>query len=111
MAAGIQPEHVAPDVHIGAGGAIQVAEADFAAIPTFHQSAVNAETNAGTHDMSRALGEASDLIEWQNMPADLASRLLFRTASFCSERSGHFGASSWWWEGAALRLLCNSGTC
>jgi hypothetical protein len=91
VAAGIAPEHVMADIHIGAGGAIPIAEANFAANPGFHQSAVNAETNAGTHDVGRALGEASDIIDWQNLDADTASRMLFRTASFCSERSGHFG--------------------
>jgi hypothetical protein len=91
--AGIQAPRVMPDNHVGAGGALATAQADFAGDATFLQSAVNAETNAGTHDMGRALGEAADLIEWQNADAALAARMLFRTASFCSERSGHFGAS------------------
>ena len=64
VAAGIAPNRVMPDIHIGAGGALAVAQADFAANPAFGQSAINCETNAGTHDMGRALGEAADLIAW-----------------------------------------------
>ena len=64
VAAGIDPARVAPDIHIGAGGAIPVAEADFAANPSFAQSAVNMETNAKTHQLGRALDEAADLNEW-----------------------------------------------
>ncbi len=37
------------------------------------------------HNMGRALSEAGDINEWMNLPAALASRMLFRTASFCTE--------------------------
>ena len=48
------------------------------------------ETNAGTHDLGRALDEAADLNEWFNVPSPLSERLWARTASFCTERSGLF---------------------
>ena len=40
---------IAADIHVGPGGAVEIAKSLFAAHPTFHQSAVNFETNAGTH--------------------------------------------------------------
>ena len=40
---------LAADIHINAGGAIEVAVGDFNANPSFPQSAINCETNAGTH--------------------------------------------------------------
>lgn len=51
----------------------------------------NAETNAGEHRFLRALAEGGDLNAWFNA-ADIHERLTFRTASFCSERSGHYDA-------------------
>ena len=43
---------IMPDLHVGAGGAVEAAEALFANPPTpgFVQGAINCETNAGTHD-------------------------------------------------------------
>ena len=38
----------------------------------------------------RALSEASDLNDFFQAPGEMQSRLLVRTASFCTERSGHF---------------------
>ena len=54
--------------------------------------AVNAETNAGIHTMERAMSEATDLNDWMNCWEAQCTRLHFRTASFCNERSGHFDA-------------------
>ena len=45
---------------------------------------------AGSHDMGRALGEATDLIAWFSATPPFSDRLVARTASFCTERSGHF---------------------
>ena len=83
-------DRLVPDFHVGAGGAVQQMRALIAAhngTGTF--GGANAETNAGTHHMQRALEEAADLNVWFNA-SDVASRLWFRTASFCTERSGHF---------------------
>jgi hypothetical protein len=49
---------------------------------------VNLETNAGTSHLTRGLQEAADLIDFYSTPPALADRMLVRTASFCSERSG-----------------------
>lgn len=81
---------IAADIHVGAGGGVGVAEALLRARTDFHQSAVNFETNAGTHTHQRALQEASDLNAFFAAPAEIQRRLLVRTASFCMERSGHF---------------------
>jgi hypothetical protein len=45
----------------------------------------------GPRDTS-AMSEAADLNEFFNAPAELQERILGRTASFCTERSGHFDA-------------------
>ena len=60
--------------------------------PNYTMGAVNAETNAGTHTMTRAMSEATDINDWFNCAEKQCSRLHFRTASFCDERSGHFDA-------------------
>lgn len=83
-------QNIMPDIHIGGGGAIPVAEADFAALPNFPQSAINCETNAGIHTHARAMMEAVDLLAWFNAAPPLSDRLVARTASFCNERSGHY---------------------
>jgi len=88
QAAGLPIRNIAPDIHIGGGGGIETAMADFAALPDFPQSAINCETNAGTHDMQRALDEAADLNDWFNTPPPTIGRMIARTASFCLERSG-----------------------
>lgn len=87
---GLPIPQIAPDIHVGGGGAVEAAESDFAALPDFPQSAINCETNAGTHHMQRALDEAADLMDWFNTQPPVIGRLLARTASFCSERSGNF---------------------
>lgn len=58
--------HVLTDLHVGAGGGVQVARQIFSRFPNFTFGAVNAETNAGTHTMLRAAQEAADLNEWLN---------------------------------------------
>eukprot|EP00055_Hartaetosiga_balthica_P017725 m.122044 g.122044 ORF g.122044 m.122044 type:complete len:822 (+) comp9387_c1_seq3:100-2565(+) len=83
-------DHAVMDLHVGAGGAVEVAENMFNSHPTYTMGAVNAETNAATHHMQRALQEAADLNDWFSCSEEWCNRLHFRTASFCSERSGHF---------------------
>jgi hypothetical protein len=83
-------EHYAGYPYMGVGGAVEVAEGDFAALPNFSQSAVNCETNASTHNLERALQEAADLNDWFTVLPPVAPRMFARTASFCTERSGHF---------------------
>lgn len=92
LAAGLPVQRIMPDLHVGGGGAVEQAATLFAnpPVPGFNQSAINCETNAGSHDMGRALAEAADLLDWFNAPPAIASRLFARTASFCSERAGHF---------------------
>ena len=82
-------ERIAYDVHVGAGGGIDAARSIFGRVPF---SAVNLETNAGTHTHERALQEAADLNAFFSAPVEIQSRLLVRTASFCTERSGHLDA-------------------
>ena len=77
---------------MGGGGGVEVAIADFKAEGDFKISAINQETNAGTHNQGRAMSEAADLNDFLNAPAELQTRVLGRTASFCTERSGHFDA-------------------
>ena len=66
--------------------------ADFKTEGDFKISAINQETNAGTHNQGRAMSEAADLNDFFNANAELQQRILGRTASFCTERSGHFDA-------------------
>jgi len=87
---GLPIDHIAPDIHVGGGGAVEVAEADFNAMPTFDQSAINCETNAGTHTHERAMEESFDLMDWFNVLPPVENRLIGRAASFCAERSGHY---------------------
>ena len=93
--AGVDPARILPDLHVGAGGAAEEAAGLFASppVPGFSQGAINAETNAGTHDMTRALNEAADLIDWFTTEQGVAARLYGRTASFCSGSSNNF--DSW----------------
>ena len=65
---------------------------DFKTEGDFKISAINQETNAGTHNQGRAMSEAADLNDFFNANAELQERILGRTASFCTERSGHFDA-------------------
>ena len=79
------------DEHVGGGGGVEEARGIFDKFGDFKLGAVNAETNAGIHTVKRAMMEAVDLMDWFNA-ADIADRLVFRTASFCTERSGHYDA-------------------
>ena len=86
-------DHVVSDMHVGAGGGVERATQLFSKFPTMTMGAVNAETNDGSHTMTRAAKEAEDLNAWFNAGAtSVGKRLKFRTASFCNERSGHFDA-------------------
>jgi len=87
---GLPINRIAPDIHVGGGGAVEVAESDFNAMPSFSQSAINCETNAGIHTHARAMQESFDLMDWFNVQPPVENRLLGRTASFCTERSGHY---------------------
>jgi hypothetical protein len=100
---GVDPARILPDLHVGAGGAAEEAAGLFASPPVagFTQGAINAETNAGTHDMTRALDEAADLIDWFNTPEAVASRLYARTASFCSGTSNNYDS---WDQGISFFL-------
>jgi len=91
VGAGVVPR-ILPDLHVGAGGAVQAAAALFAnpPVPGFNTGAINAETNANTHDLKRALDDAADLITWFTYDTSVTNRLYARTASFCS------GSSSGW---------------
>jgi hypothetical protein len=94
-AAGVVAADIMPDCHVGGGGGISCATDDFNANPTFNQSFINCETNAAISNMERALQESSDLQVWFNFganPGEDPTRLIARTASFCTERSGHYDA-------------------
>ena len=109
---------IMPDLHVGAGGAVEEAKSLFAnpPVPGFNQSAINCETNAATHDLERALNEAADLIDWFNVDDATASRLYGRTASFCTGSSNNFDT---WDQGIAFflrawraaRHLCRHSHC
>ena len=89
------------DIHVGSGGGIEAARAMVARHPNWTMGLANAETNGINHHMQRALEEAADLNDWFN-ESRLAPRLLFRTASFCMERSGH--APGLWDQGLSFFL-------
>jgi hypothetical protein len=82
---------IMPDIHVGATGGVGVAEADAVEQGNFTSSFINAEVNAATSTMVRAITEAEDLQTWVSVNASFAARLHARTASFCTERSGNFG--------------------
>lgn len=54
---GLPVDRIMPDLHVGAGGAMEQAAALFASppVPGFDQLAINCETNAATHHMTRAV--------------------------------------------------------
>eukprot|EP01062_Namystynia_karyoxenos_P003544 TRINITY_DN11283_c0_g1_i1.p1 TRINITY_DN11283_c0_g1~~TRINITY_DN11283_c0_g1_i1.p1 ORF type:complete len:833 (+),score=275.17 TRINITY_DN11283_c0_g1_i1:84-2501(+) len=90
-------DHLLSDLHVGAGGAVGGSQKLFAKKPKWTEGSINLETNAATHHMDRALAEGQDLIEWfstfiPSTSRDRTSRIKARTASFCTERSGHFDA-------------------
>lgn len=95
-------KHVLSDIHVDAGGGIAQARALFGRFPNKTFGAANAETNDGHHTMARASKEAADLNVWYSCAdAQFCSRLLFRTASFCAERSGHLDV---WDQGISMFL-------
>ena len=59
-------DHVVSDMHVGAGGGVEKATELFTKFPTMTMGAVNAETNDGSHTMTRAAKEAEDLNKWFN---------------------------------------------
>lgn len=75
---GLPVARIMPDLHVGAGGAVEAAASLFANPPIsgFNQSAINCETNAGTHDMRRALDEAADLLDWFTADTSVTDRYL-----------------------------------
>jgi hypothetical protein len=80
-----------PDCHVGESGGVACALADFQAMGAqYNVSFINAEVNAQRSTMRRAITEAADLQSWFNVDAATQARLVARTASFCTERSGHF---------------------
>ena len=88
----VEPAQIVADVHVGsAGGGVNEAMVVFgeAEAAGLRISAINEETNAASHDMARALDEASDLNSFFSVPAETGARLLGRAASFCTSRSGH----------------------
>ena len=63
-AAGLPIDRIAADIHVGSGGGIAAAEANFKASPSFNDMAICGEVNAELSAMNRALTEASDINEW-----------------------------------------------
>jgi len=92
-----------PDLHVGAGGAVGAAADLFLHPPTpgFNQSAINCETNAGTHDLKRGIDEAADLLDFFGADPAVTDRIYARTASFCSGSSNNFDA---WDQGLSFFL-------
>lgn len=103
-APGVVPR-ILPDLHVGAGGAVASAASLFANPPTpgFTQGAINCETNAGTHDLQRALDEAADLIAWFTADTAVTDKLYARTASFCTGSSNNFDS----WDQSLSMFLPN----
>jgi|EP01047_Picozoa_sp_COSAG01_P045629 hypothetical protein len=108
-AAQLDETRILADLHVGYGGAIEQADAMFASNgATYFGAAVNLETNAATHTLKRALSEASDIADFlTSLDTEVTSqgssdddgslsqlpqvtKMKIRTASFCTERSGHF---------------------
>jgi hypothetical protein len=90
-AAGLDETRILADLHVGYGGAVEQADSMFASNGRGYKGgAVNLETNAATHTMQRALAEASDIGDFLASADVTDGRMKIRTASFCTERSGHF---------------------
>jgi hypothetical protein len=88
---------VANDLHVGAGGGVAIAKQlllnSTSPVSNLSFGITNLETNDGTHTLLRAVKEAADLNEWMNCfqvdgTGAFCKRLLIRTSSFCSGRSG-----------------------
>jgi len=93
-------DHLIADIHDGGTGAVDIARGLFAKNAGFEHGAVNAETNARIHTQQRALMEAGDLNDFFSA-ADVASRLHFRAASFCTGDATDFDA---WDQGISFFL-------
>jgi len=104
MNLGLPVNNFMPDIYIGAGGAIPVAQSDFNRLPNFAQSAINCVTNAGTHTQDRALREAADLNDWFNVPPYLANRFPKHGPQALSFNTKDFGSG---WKGSCC-LFCKS---
>lgn len=91
IAAGVDGSRLAPDCHVGAGGGIGCATSS-SGWRSRNFSGINCETNAATSDLLRGVNEARDLQQWFSQDAATTARLIARTASFCTERSGHYDA-------------------
>jgi alpha-L-arabinofuranosidase len=99
-------DHVLSDMHVGSTGGVEAAQTLFGKFPGKDFAAGNAETNGGHHTMQRASEEAADLNAWFDCwsidrTGAFCQRLKFRTASFCSERSGHLDD---WDQGISMFL-------
>ena len=102
IAAGLPISRIATDVHVGSAGGLQEIAGNFEKSPSFASSAINGEVNAiygdgvnGASTMQRALSESADIDDWFNADPKVLSRIIARTASFCSERNGHDDGSQW----------------
>ena len=94
VAAGVPGQAFGPDCH--ATDAVSCARDFFERFPLVNSSAVNAEVNGKTSNLARMVAESTDLVRyWFNASAPLQPRLLGRSTSFCSERSGHFEHPPW----------------
>lgn len=94
VAAGVPGPSFGPDCH--ASDAVSCARDFFGRFPEVNTSAVNAEVNGRTSNLARMVAESTDLVRnWFNVSAPLQPRLLGRSTSFCSERSGHFEHPPW----------------
>jgi hypothetical protein len=94
VAAGVPGPAFGPDCH--ATDAISCAKLFFSKFPDVNSSAVNAEVNGRFSNLLRMVAESTDLVRyWFNATAELAPRLLGRSTSFCTERSGHFEHAPW----------------
>ena len=112
VAAGVPARAIAPDCHIDAdGGCLDVLKRDFAALPDFDQSGINAEINALVSIAGRLSFEAADMQDWLNFgaqPGEDATRLIARTTSFCAARVGHVEPS--WADQGVAHFLPNGTT-
>ena len=91
IASGIDASRLTADCHVGASGGISCITSTSGWI-NHNLSGINCETNAATSDLLRGINEARDLQTWFSQDAATTARLFARTASFCTERSGHYDA-------------------
>jgi hypothetical protein len=103
IAANLPINQVMPDIYVGPAGAVEKARDHFktADAHSFKDSAINMETNAGTHHLKRALEEAADLLDFFTADHATTSRIFARTASFCSGSVNQFDS---WDQGMSFSL-------